>query len=122
MRHQEIMESQSILERQRLILRPFVHEDCTQVQLWVGDIKVADVTANIPHPYPDGLAQEWISGHRQKWKSKILVAYSITVANTDLLIGCISLMNIKNSEAELGYWIGLNHWDRELKEFITQHC
>ncbi len=113
------MEYQPIIETQRLILRPFGLGDCTQVQLLAGDIRVADVTAHIPLPYPDGLAREWISSHGQKWKDKTLVAYAITIAETDLLIGCISLMNIKNSEAELGYWVGVKHWGNG---YCTEAC
>ncbi|MCP3675590.1 MAG: GNAT family N-acetyltransferase, partial [Gammaproteobacteria bacterium] len=61
------MKHQPILKTKRLILKPFTIEDSSRVTVLAGDKKIADVTANIPHPYPEGLANEWISTHSQKW-------------------------------------------------------
>ncbi len=105
------MKSQPLIKSERLILRPFDIGDSTRVRELAGDKRIADVTANIPHPYPEGLAEEWISGHSLKWINLESVAFAITLADSELLIGAISLMSLDESEGELGYWVGVDYWN-----------
>ena len=113
------MKTQPTLKTIRLTLRPFSLQDCSRVQELAGNKKIADVTANIPYPYPDGLAEEWISSHAVKWNNGELAAFAIELREAQLLIGCISLMNISKTEAELGYWLGEDYWNNG---FCTEAC
>ena len=107
------MEPQPTLETERLILRPLHPSDAKQVQLLAGDRQIAATTMNIPHPYPDGVAEKWISSNESAYLEGKRVIFAITLKNSDLLIGAISLVNIvKNHQAELGYWIGVPYWNK----------
>ncbi|MEE8532274.1 MAG: GNAT family N-acetyltransferase [Alphaproteobacteria bacterium] len=48
------------LETPRLVLRPVTLADAPDVQRLVGDWAVARTLARVPHPYTDGMAEEWI--------------------------------------------------------------
>jgi [ribosomal protein S5]-alanine N-acetyltransferase len=111
----------------RLVLRPFSLADAPRVRELAGDARIADTTANIPHPYPEGRAEIWIQMHAPQAQDYKQFTFAITLAGTrtpgrelDLsetghLIGAVSL--ILSSEpamgrAELGYWIGVPYWNR----------
>jgi ribosomal-protein-alanine N-acetyltransferase len=102
------------LKTARLILRPFATSDAPRVQQLAGAREIADTTATIPHPYPDGLAEEWIGKHAENFDSGKAVNLAITLAETGELVGAISLMGISrdHARAELGYWIGVPYWNR----------
>lgn len=105
---------QPIIETKRLKLRPFQLSDSKRVQELAGDTKIAKTTLNIPHPYEDGIAEAWISTHKNDLVDGKNISYAIIEKNTDKLIGAISLMNMNNAhrKAELGYWIGVPYWNK----------
>jgi RimJ/RimL family protein N-acetyltransferase len=113
------MLSQPELTTNRLILRAFTVADSLIVSDLAGNKLIADVTANIPHPYSESLAKEWIQSHSVKWKNKELASFAITLKETRQVIGAISLMNLNNNEGELGYWVGVDYWNNG---YCTEAC
>jgi ribosomal-protein-alanine N-acetyltransferase len=103
---------QPILVSQRLRLRPYASSDASEVQRLAGERRVAEPTGAIPHPYPDGAAQAWISGHEELFASGRGVCYAIALATTSELLGTVSLLDVSAAHlrAEVGYWVGLEHW------------
>ena len=101
---------QPVLESPRLILRPHAAEDAGRLQLLAGDILVAQETMNIPHPYEDGMAGDWISGTGDKWRRRTGVEFAIVEKLSGELIGGMSFVELKGDEAEIGYWIGVPYW------------
>lgn len=101
-----------MLRTERLILRPFMLDDASTVQRLAGAWEVADTTLNLPHPYEDGVAEEWIAGHREAYQQNRRLPLAITLAGSGALIGAISLMSFsdRHRRAELGYWIGREWW------------
>jgi hypothetical protein len=57
------MRQQPTLETPRLVLRPFTLEDAPAVQRLAGAKEVAATMLAVPHPYEDGIAEQWISTH-----------------------------------------------------------
>ena len=45
---------------ERLLLRSFTLEDAQDVQRLAGDSDVASTLTNMPHPYEDGMDEEWM--------------------------------------------------------------
>lgn len=105
------MKERPTIETERLLLRPFELSDAKDVQRLVGDRGIADTTQNIPHPYEDGMAEEWISTHQPKFEAGELSNFAILLRTCGELIGTIGLRIVPRFErAELGYWIGRPYW------------
>jgi RimJ/RimL family protein N-acetyltransferase len=105
------MSDQPILSTTRLVLRPFRLEDASEVQRLAGEREVAATTFRIPHPYPDGAAEEWINSLAPRYEQGETVAFVITRAEDGALLGAIGLdITREHERAELGYWIGKPYW------------
>jgi RimJ/RimL family protein N-acetyltransferase len=105
------MSRQPELTTERLVLRPFTLADAPSVQRLAGDMAVASTTGRIPHPYEDGLAEEWISTHQQAFEEDKEAVFAITLKADGTLIGCVGLtINRDHERAVLGYWIGKPYW------------
>lgn len=103
------MDQPEILTK-RLILRPFLSEDAEEISRLAGNIKIAQTTLNIPHPYSPDMARSWIATHRPGWEQKTNIAFAITHSETGQLLGAIGLQDIATTQAELGYWVGEPYW------------
>ena len=64
------MTKQPTIISDRLILRPFKLADAAVVQRLAGDKVIADTTIKIPHPYRNGIAEQWIKCHKKEFKEK----------------------------------------------------
>jgi RimJ/RimL family protein N-acetyltransferase len=83
------------------------------VQRLAGDRAVADTTLAIPHPYEDGMAEEWIATHQPKFEAGELVTFAITLRDDGKLVGAIGLaVNRRFDSAALGYWVGVSFWNQ----------
>jgi len=103
---------QSNIETKNLILRPYTLADSQLVAKLAGDIRVAETTLNIPHPYSEDLAREWISTHKNNWLNRTGISYAVILKSCSQLVGTASLVSISGGEAELGYWIGHEFWGK----------
>ncbi len=101
------------LVTERLLLRGFAPGDARRVEVLAGSAAVADTTLHIPHPYPPGLAGEWISHHQANWEEGRSVTFAIARKADQALLGAISLgLDPENESAEMGYWLGEPYWNQ----------
>ncbi len=99
------------LQTPRLLLRPFALPDAPEIERMLGEFEVARGTLNIPHPYPPGDAARWIETRPQQWKEGI---HSLAIVRRadDTLLGSVTLtVQARHDHAEVGYWIGREHWN-----------
>jgi len=95
-----------------IALRHFAAADAPRVQLLAGAREVAESTALIPHPYPDGAAAAWIATHDPARAAGSEYTYAITESGNDLLVGAIGLRPAPSERESFGYWIGRAYWNR----------
>ncbi|MBE0411270.1 MAG: GNAT family N-acetyltransferase [Anaerolineales bacterium] len=99
------------LTTERLILRPFTLQDAPAVKDLAGEYEIAATTANIPHPYEDGMAEEWINTHQDAFDKGEGVTFAIVRKADKQLIGAIGVhIYTINQLAEMGYWVGKPYW------------
>jgi [ribosomal protein S5]-alanine N-acetyltransferase len=97
----------------RLVLRPFELSDAGRVQELAGDRAIAEVTLEIPHPYEDGMAEQWISTHQPRFEEGTLSNFAVALRDTAELVGAIGLgIALRFERAEIGYWIGKPYWNK----------
>ncbi|WP_299612756.1 GNAT family N-acetyltransferase [uncultured Tateyamaria sp.] len=85
---------------ERLTLRVPRTEDAAAITSMVGDLDVSRWLTRIPHPYALQDAQEFISHVAVGGGNTFAICVGTQV------VGCIG------TEAQLGYWLGKNHWGR----------
>jgi len=95
-----------------VLLRPFTPADAPRVQVLAADADVAETTASIPHPYPQGAAAAWIASHDADRQRGAQYTYAIASAAGSTLIGAIALRPIADEHDNVGYWIGRAYWGR----------
>lgn len=99
------------LTSERLLLRGMTLADAQDVQRLAGDRGIAATTALIPHPYPDGAAEQWIATHQPEFAAGKNATWAITLPQHPSLIGAVGLIfNQECDRAEIGYWIGAEYW------------
>lgn len=103
---------QPTIETERLILRPFCLGDAKDVQRLAGEPDIADTTMTIPHPYEDGMAEEWIAGEEVACESGKSITLAIVLRGDESLVGAVGIKLERNHDkAELGYWVGRPYWN-----------
>jgi len=107
------MAEQPTLETERLILRPFRVEDAPEVQKYASDREIARTTARLPHPYLEGMAEEWIATHKAAFEEEREITFAIVRRADDQLVGSIGLvLEPDNRCAEIGYATYRPFWGR----------
>jgi RimJ/RimL family protein N-acetyltransferase len=81
------------------------------VQRLASDRDIAANTLFIPHPYEDGVAEEWIKTHPAAFAEGKGIHCAIVLRVAGELCGAIGLtIGNDNDKAALGYWMGKPYW------------
>lgn len=111
-RESRLMLAQSTLETTRLALRPLSLADAPSLQGAAGAREVADTMISIPHPYPDGEAEQYIQRQIQNFKAGHSVSFVIERKSEQAFCGVIEIRDIEreHSQAELSFWLTAQVW------------
>lgn len=102
---------QAVLRTGRLVLRPLTLADAPIVERLAGEKDIASTTRLIPHPYPPGMAEQWIATLPELYQKAEMVNWGIALDGGPLL-GTIRLtLNQIDNHAEVGYWVGKPFWN-----------
>ncbi|PWN68470.1 N-acetyltransferase [Chryseobacterium phosphatilyticum] len=105
-----------ILKTERLILSQLEEKDIPFIVDYLQHRIYSDFTSNIPYPYTENDAKLWVKLSQEAFEDNS--GYTFAVRNKEEeLIGAIGLHDREDDKAELGYWIGIPHWN---KGYITE--
>lgn len=95
------------IQTDRLLLKHPTESDIANIVKYAGDKIIADGTINIPHPYHDQDARNWLELIKTNAASGEQVNFGLYLQNEGL-IGSVGLkIAPRFNHAEVGYWIGV---------------
>ncbi len=101
------------IETDRLVLRRHLRADATAVALLLDDWDVVKWLAQVPYPYTEKEALEWITRTQRNWAEGKEYQLGVALRPGGTLIGHIGLrLETARRSAEVGYWLGQAHWGR----------
>jgi RimJ/RimL family protein N-acetyltransferase len=106
------MQSFPTLTTRRLILRQCTLADAPAIQRLIGAPEIAAGTF-IPHPYEDGMAEQWIARQQANYEQGFQHNFAIVLTAEHVLIGSIGLvLTPAHHHGQLSYWIGVPYWNQ----------
>lgn len=102
---------QSIIETERLVLRPLRPSDTGLIAHYTSDRRVAEGTRAIPHPLPPGAAEAFVARALAADRTEDVWAIDGSHHDLDELLGVVSLTRMDGNQSELGFWVGAGFWN-----------
>jgi [ribosomal protein S5]-alanine N-acetyltransferase len=100
------------IETERLRLRPFSLDDASELQRLASDIDIASTLLTLPHPYEDGVAEQFIKARQEKFERRESIDFAVTHRKEMFIIGDVGLIFREYESAEIAYWIGKPFWNK----------
>ena len=97
----------SLVESERLILRPPRHADIQAMAVWLGDFQVSRNLARVPYPYNEADAEDFVLKRGRHGDGHY--SFCIMRKADNVFMGCIGL-HLEDTGHEFGYWLGKPFW------------
>ena len=116
------MVEQTILETARLQLRLIELTDMLDIQRTACIREVADTMISLPHPYPVGEAERYISRKQDEREAGTSVTFIIEKKAGKEFCGLIEVRDIEHehSQGELSFWLAINAWGQGYMSEVVQ--
>ena len=100
------------IETDRLILGKLSASDIPKIVEYAGNIKIAQNTLNMPHPYEEKDAIFWINLANESFANKSAYVFGIRLKSTNEFMGGVGIrLTPRFNHADLGYWLGEPFWN-----------
>jgi len=93
-------------------LRPLRQSDAQSIAKHINDKTIFRNTLAIPYPYTLRDALDWLKRVKNHSRRKNPTWISFGIEIDGEVCGDISLMKIHGHKAEIGYWLGREHWGK----------
>ncbi|BCX46475.1 GNAT family N-acetyltransferase [Haloferula helveola] len=98
---------------ERLLLRPMQVTDAEPITCLLQERRVVETLAVVPWPYQRHHADEWLVRILGAQEDGRFHTFAITLRDGGEFVGVIGIHPEANGFwAEVGYWLGIDHWGR----------
>ncbi|MBL7050880.1 GNAT family N-acetyltransferase [Candidatus Woesearchaeota archaeon] len=106
------LEKKIKLEGEIVVLRKLEYSDAEFIYKHINHKDIVRYTMNIPWPYTPEHAVQFIKKSKQGYKKGKELNLGITLKEDNQVIGIMSFnkIDLKNKNAEVGYWLGKKYW------------
>ncbi|MGY4317446.1 RimJ/RimL family protein N-acetyltransferase [Bradyrhizobium sp. JR3.5] len=94
-----------VLETERLTLRKPTLADVKAIARLANDRRIAENTRRLPHPYTQDDAIDFVRALGAGGRETVFL-----IENNHTPIGMVGIDWREEAAAELGYWLGVDHW------------
>lgn len=112
--HETVAERQAILQAEGFVLRPVRVSDAGPFALHAGDKRVARMTQTIPHPFPPGAAEAYLSSAMKPGRSNDIWVLDGTEGGREEFMGMLMLDRLDRGQSEVSFWIPPAFWNMGL--------
>lgn len=95
----------TVLESDRLRLRPFTTADAPRIAEACSDPATRHWVAGLPMPYTRAVAERYVADCTWLAATGTKATWAIADRDTDLLLGTIAVMDLRDTSGEIGYWL-----------------
>src|SRR6516162_9907577 len=99
--------SPCVLETERLTLRRPTLADVKAIARLANDRRIAENTRRLPHPYSHDHAVDFVRAIAELRRETAFL-----IEHDDAPVGMVGIDRSTPDHAELGYWLGVDHWGR----------
>lgn len=103
--------TQPAIEADRICLRPLRKSDEGLIEVYAGDLRVAEMTTNIPHPLPPGATEAFVARAMQDVREEHVWTMDGSARGQAEVLGLISLRQLDRDQSEIGYWVAPAFWN-----------
>ncbi len=96
----------------RLTLRWIAQGDAERLSAFAADPLLLQKTETIPYPYDVPAAHQWIDESLDLRASGKAYRFAVEERAENRFVGVSALTMLDQNSAELGYWLGREHWGR----------
>jgi len=107
------MDRNLIIDGKRIYLRPYSGQDIEDHVAILSDWNVTKWLSNtVPYPYTKADGEKFLERDKIDFEEGNTIHFAIMEKETDRHMGGIKIFSLKNSETEVGYWMGQDFWGK----------
>ncbi len=116
------MLAQPNLQTRRLWLRPLERSDTTAIQNAAVARDIADTMISLPHPYPTGEAERYVTRQLADRDAGRSATFTIAQKDNERFCGLVAVREIdrEHSQGELSFWLAVEAWGRGYMTEVIQ--